>query len=68
MTLSQQIQRANSIDQLKDIVSNIPNNPENGLPTKVQRILENAFWYDELIVDLEKTINWMLIRVEAYNF
>jgi len=59
--LKTQINKASTEKELTNIVKSMPNQ-ENGLPTKLQRILENAFWYSDLET-LECKKKWMLTRI-----
>jgi len=60
-----QIKNSSTIKELENIIFSMPNQ-ENGFPTKLQRILENAFWYYDL-TELESIKKWMLIRVNFYT-
>jgi pyruvate/oxaloacetate carboxyltransferase len=61
--LTQQIKKANSADQLQQIINSMPKQ-ENGFPTKLARLLQNVFWYSD-ITSLETQKEWMLERVLA---
>jgi pyruvate/oxaloacetate carboxyltransferase len=61
--LTQQIKKANSADQLQQIIDSMPKQ-ENGFPTKLARLLQNVFWYSD-ITSLETQKEWMLERVLA---
>ena len=60
-----QIKNSLTATELESIINSMPNQ-ENGFPTKLQRILENAFWYNDL-TELESIKKWMLIRVNFYK-
>ena len=60
-----QIKNSSTVTELKNIINLMPNQ-ENGFPTKLQRILENAFWYYDL-TELKRIKKWMLIRVDFYK-
>ena len=47
--------------QLINVVKSMPKQ-DNGFPTKLQRILENCFWYYDLQT-LESKKNWILKRI-----
>lgn len=60
-SLKTEIKKAKSLIELEAVVKSIPNQ-SNGFATKIQRILENAFWYVSLNT-LEKKKSWMLKRI-----
>tara|TARA_R110002096_G_scaffold306639_3_gene501277 strand:- start:2283 stop:2471 length:189 start_codon:yes stop_codon:yes gene_type:complete len=60
-TLKTKIEKAKLLIELEAVVKSIPNQ-SNGYPTKIQRILENAFWYSDLKT-LEEKRRWMLARI-----
>jgi hypothetical protein len=60
-----QIKNSSNIIELKKIIYSMPNQ-ENGFPTKLQRILQNAFWYYDL-TELKNIKKWMLVRVDFYK-
>lgn len=60
-TLKQQIELAKSTQELESVVKSMPKQA-NGAATSTQRILENAFWYQDLET-LEQQKNWMLKRI-----
>jgi hypothetical protein len=60
-SLKSEIKKAKSLIELEAVIKAIPNQ-SNGYETKIQRTLENAFWYYDLNT-LDKVKDWMLARV-----
>jgi hypothetical protein len=60
--LRQQIEQAQTIEQLGDIINSIPRQ-ENGHKQQIARMLDDAFWYID-IVTLEQHKEFMLKRVK----
>lgn len=57
---------ANSIKELKEIVSNIPKQ-KNGERTAMARHLDNAFWYIDLDNDIPKIKEFMFGVIKQYE-
>jgi hypothetical protein len=64
--LKEKIQQAKSCVELQNIVNSIPNQ-KNSFKTKIQRLLENCFFYVELENNLELQKEWLLKRVNSFN-
>ena len=59
--LRQQIEQAQTVEQLESIINSIPRQ-ENGHKQQIARILDDSFWYVD-IVTLEQHKEFMLKRV-----
>lgn len=59
--LRQQIEQAQTVEQLESIINSIPRQ-ENGHKQQIARILDDSFWYVD-IVTLEDHKEFMLKRV-----
>ena len=59
--LRQQIEKAQTVEQLESIINSIPRQ-ENGHKQQIARILDDSFWYVD-IVTLEDHKEFMLKRV-----
>ena len=60
--LRQQIEQAQTVEQLESIINSIPRQ-ENGHKQQIARMLDDAFWYID-IVTIEEHKEFMLKRVK----
>ena len=60
--LRQQIEQAQTVEQLESIINSIPRQ-ENGHKQQIARMLDDSFWYVD-IVTLEQHKEFMLKRVK----
>ncbi|SDT47069.1 hypothetical protein SAMN05192545_3920 [Maribacter dokdonensis] len=66
MNLEERIEKAQTSEELQTVINGIKKQ-ENGFENTLRRHLENAFWYNSLIDNIEKQKDFMLKVCATYN-